>query len=110
MPPAPAVNLPTLTSAGPITIEADGSVQPANAPIQRDEDIYMLTSSIYNSPITVLRNNIDVLGSGYASQGIGSGVALNLTCTGVSVTGFSISNWAVGVLGVYLATQSATAT
>ncbi len=61
----------------------------------------MLTSNLYNSPITVLKNNIDVLGSGYASQGIGSGAALNLTCTGVSVTGFSISNWAVGVLGVY---------
>ena len=71
-------------------------------PSNETDDIYMLTSNLYNSPITVLRNNVDVLGSGYASEGVGSGVALNLTCTGVSVTGFSISNWAVGVLGVYL--------
>jgi len=54
-----------------ILIKADGSVDPPEAPIQRDGNLYTLTDDIY-LPIVVERDNIVVDGAGYALQGTGS--------------------------------------
>lgn len=52
----------------PIRIQSDGSVSPSNVPIQREGDVYRLTSNVY-SPIVVDRDNIVIDGAGYTIQG-----------------------------------------
>ncbi len=56
------------SSITPIRIQSDGSVSPADAPIQREGDVYRLTGDIY-SPIVVDRDNIVIDGAGYTIQG-----------------------------------------
>ena len=98
-------------SATAIYINSDGSVT-GTSMIQRDGDIYRLTGNTYDSPITVLRNNIVLDGEGFSLQGSGgwgiAGVAgvevkaaINLTCGDVIVRNFNISGWETGILGAY---------
>jgi len=65
-------------ASGTIFIRADGSVDPATAPIQRDGDIYAFSDNIYDE-IVVQRDNIIVDGATYQVQGTGSGIGINLT-------------------------------
>lgn len=51
-----------------ITIKADGSVEPAAAPIQRIGNTYTLTDDIYNVSIKVERNNIVLDGNNHVLQ------------------------------------------
>jgi hypothetical protein len=60
------------SSITPIRIQSDGSVSPADAPIQREGDVYKLTGNIY-SPIVVDRDNIVIDGAGYTIQGTYNG-------------------------------------
>ena len=60
------------SSITPIRIQSDGSVSPADVPIQRDGDVYRLTGNIY-SPIVVDRDNIVIDGAGYTIQGTYNG-------------------------------------
>jgi parallel beta-helix repeat protein len=55
-----------------IYIRADGSVDPPDAPIQRDGDTYTFTADIYN-PVVVERDNVVIDGDGYTLQGPGGG-------------------------------------
>jgi hypothetical protein len=59
---------------GTIYIRADGSIDPPQAPIQRNGDIYTLTSNITsgNDGIIIERNNMTLDGAGYTVQGIGA--------------------------------------
>jgi hypothetical protein len=78
--------LPSQTkSYGAISIGPDGNVEPSSAPIVRLGDSYSLSADIYNSPIVLERNSIVFEGGGYALEGAGSGIALNLTCSNVTV-------------------------
>lgn len=54
-----------------IYIQADGSVSPSTAPIQRSGDFYTFTDNIFDS-IWVLRDNIIIDGAGYTLQGTAS--------------------------------------
>lgn len=98
-------------TGGAIFINSDGSVSGTNL-IQRDGNVYRLTSNIGDSPITVLFNNIVLDGEGFSLQGAGgwgiagksgveSSAAINLTCSNVTVRDFNINGWEVGVLGVF---------
>ena len=102
-PPLPVVNGPSSTSTGAITIDPDGSVQPATTALQKfgNQGNYRLTESLYDRPIVAEKNNVIIDGEGYALQGPGSGIAVNLTCTNVSIENVTILNWAAGVLGAY---------
>ena len=95
-----------------IVINADGSVTPSTAPIQRDGNLYRLTVNLYDSPVVVLRNNIVIDGEGFVLQGAGgwgvlnvagleASCAINLTCSNVTVRNFNINGWEVGILGSY---------
>ena len=105
-----AVNDAESQSAGTIFINADGSVS-GTSTIQRNGNLYHLTSNIYDSSIVVLCNNIVLDGAGFVLQGAGGwapGVpgaeatsAINLTCSNVTVRNFNIVGWEVGVLGAY---------
>ncbi len=54
-----------------IHIRANGSIDPADAPIQREGDNYTLTEDIHGS-IVVERDNVVVDGAGYALRGPGA--------------------------------------
>jgi hypothetical protein len=71
LPFASAVPPPNTTT---VTINADGSISPSNAPIQRNGDIYKLTGDI-NSQIRILKANITLDGSGYTLHGPYNGTA-----------------------------------
>ena len=51
-----------------ITINADGSVTPSTAPLERSGNTYTLSSSIFDSPIIVQRSDIVVDGLNYFLQ------------------------------------------
>ena len=93
-------------STGAIFIKADGTVSGTDK-IQRNGNLYSLTDDIYNSPITVECNHIILDGKGFTHQGgstswVGGTVAINLTCSDVTVKNFRIVGfWEVGVLGAW---------
>ena len=91
--------LPTST----IYIKPDGSVDPATAPIQQAGNTYKLTANINGTSIVVLKNNIVLDGQGFTlnSENSSNQAAVNLTCSGVTITNFHITGWLVGVLGVF---------
>jgi hypothetical protein len=60
-----------------VNINADGSIEPSTAPIERNENVYTLTSNI-SGGIAVHKSNIIIDGAGYAFQGNG-GTGIDLT-------------------------------
>ncbi|MGZ4851277.1 MAG: PEF-CTERM sorting domain-containing protein [Candidatus Bathyarchaeia archaeon] len=86
-----------------IYIESDGSVVPSTAPIQQAGNTYKVTSNISGSSIVVLKNNIVLDGQGFTlnSGNSSNQAAINLTCSGVTITNFHVIGWLVGVLGVF---------
>ena len=87
-------------SSGTIFINQNGSVDPSSAPIHRSGETYSFTGNV-NSQIVVETDNIVLDGAGYMIQGSGSGVAINMTCSNVTVQNVNIINWAAGILGVF---------
>jgi LPXTG-motif cell wall-anchored protein len=89
----------------PIQITSSGGVDPATAPIEPVGDVYKITANIFNTPLIVEKNDILLDGKGFILQGPGMEVhglaGVNLTCINVTVANFVISDWQVGVLGVY---------
>ena len=55
-----------------IRIQSDGSVYPANVPIQRNGDVYTFTGDVY-ATIVVDRDNVVIDGAGYVLQGTYNG-------------------------------------
>lgn len=96
------VILPTAFPATtqPITINPDGSINPTSASINRNGNIYTLTSD-FSSPIDVKSNNIILDGAGHTMLGNESNVAITLECVNVTVQNFWMTDWKCGVLGVY---------
>jgi len=83
-----------------IYIRADGSVDPPTAPIQRNGDLYTLTSNIYSGAdgIVIEKNNVILDGAGYKLQGSGSGWGIDLTNrTSVTVKNIGIKGFFVGI-------------
>jgi parallel beta-helix repeat protein len=64
-------NFSVLTSLGTIHINADGTIAPSTAPIQRIGNYYKLTGSISTTAdgIIIQKSNITLDGNGYAIQG-----------------------------------------
>jgi hypothetical protein len=88
-------------SFGAIHIRSNGSIEPSSAPISIVGDRYSLSDNLYNSPIILERNNVIFDGGGYALESAGKGIALNITCSNVTVRSSRVLNWEVGILGVY---------
>ena len=65
------------STANSININADGSIEPQTAPIQRNGDIYTLVGNI-SGGIAVYKSNIVIDGAGYALNGDG-GTGIDLT-------------------------------
>lgn len=88
-------------SFGTIHVRSDGIVDPAAAPIQHVGGTYRLLENIYNSPILLECGGIIFDGGGYTLEGAGGGIALNVTCSNVTVRNIVAVNWEVGILGAY---------
>ena len=84
-----------------IHIGPDGNVEPSSAPIVRLDDSYSLSADIYNSPLVLERNSVVFDGGGYVLEGAKGGIALNVTCSNVTVRNIVAVNWEVGILGAY---------
>jgi parallel beta-helix repeat protein len=56
---------------GPLRIQADGTVNPASAPVQRNKNIYTLTGNI-GSAIFIEKDGITLDGAGYLANGTSS--------------------------------------
>jgi parallel beta-helix repeat protein len=96
-----AFNIQQLKASGTIYIRPDGSIDPSNAPIRRDGDIYTFTNNITDE-IVVQRSNVVVDGAYYTLQGPDRGVLLdgrkNVTVKNANIRGCSY--------GIYLANCS----
>ena len=66
-----AFNIQSVRASGTIYIRADGSVDPPDAPIHRDGDLYTLTSNITSDTdgIEIDRNDTTLNGAGYTLRG-----------------------------------------
>lgn len=97
-----AVSIQQVHSATPQTIfiKPDGTIDPVSSPIQRNGEKLALTSNC-ESQVVIEQNNIIFDGSGYTLQGGGSGVAVKLSCSNVTVQNVNMVNWQAGVLGVF---------
>ena len=71
-----AFNIQPVMAIGTIYIQADGSIYPSTAPIQRNGDIYTLTDNVYISDsqigIVVQRSHIIIDGAGHILDGTGT--------------------------------------
>ncbi len=83
-----------------IHIKPDGSINPSNAPLQRNGQTYTLTANT-NEQIILETDNIILDGADHTLQGSGFGVALNMTCSNVTVENVHMVSWDAGVLGVF---------
>jgi parallel beta-helix repeat protein len=54
-----------------IAINSDGSISPPSAPIQKNDDLYILTADIIGS-IGILKSNITLDGNGHTLTGLGT--------------------------------------
>ena len=103
---------------GTVYIRADGSIDPPDAPIQQDGNIYTLTGNITSDAdgIVVKRDNIIINGAGYTIQGTGSydsngiGIYFSLLhleekrLTNITVENLQIINFTRGIY-LYLSTN-----
>ena len=87
--------------AGTVTIKADGSIDPPDAPISTVDNVtYTLTGNITSDAwgIVVERSNIIIDGNGYTLQGGGSGYGFNLTTiNNVTIKNTNIKGFYYGV-------------
>jgi parallel beta-helix repeat protein len=91
------LNIQTVKAGETVYIRADGSVDPATAPIERIGDIYVLKSNI-NDSLVVERSNIIVDGDGCALQGSGIGKGIDLTATSnVTIKNMEIRAFEYGI-------------
>jgi parallel beta-helix repeat protein len=72
---------PARAWAGTVYIKADGTVDPQDAPVRRDGNIYTLANNITSSTdgIIVEKDNIIIDGAGYTIQGTVSGTGIYLS-------------------------------
>ena len=99
-----AFQVKIVEASGSIYIKADGSVDPLDAPIQRNGDIYTLTGSISSDMygIVIERNNMTLDGAGYTVQcmhapsdhkGIYMSGISNVTIKNIKVKAFYYGIW-----------------
>ena len=85
---------------GTVYILADGSIDPSDAPINRDGNIYTLTDDIFDSSIIVECNNIVLNGVGHFLNGSNNNIYGIRLARGknVTITNFTISGFMYGII------------
>jgi len=91
-----------MAEGGTIYIGADGSIDPPTAPIQRNGDIYTLTSDIESGDaydaVVILRNNMILDGAGHTVQGTGNGGIYLSGRSNVTIKNMEIKGFGYGIL------------
>ena len=83
---------------GDVTINADGSITPSDAPIVRQGCTYTLTNNIYGT-ITIQKSRITLDGDGYAVVGAWSGFGVFVEyMAGVTVKNLQVEAFLNGIL------------
>ena len=91
---------PVKAWTGTVYVRADGSIDPPDAPIQRDGNVYTLTGNITSDAngIVVERDGIVVDGAGYTVQGAGSGTGIDIERrSNVIIKHIKIKTFATGI-------------
>jgi len=93
-----AFNIQPVRASETIYIMEDGSIDPPDAPINRDGDLYTFTDNIYDK-IVVERSNIIIDGTGHKLQGSesGYGYSLSSSTNNVTVRNTNIENFLYGI-------------
>jgi parallel beta-helix repeat protein len=94
-----ACSLDTARALSTIYIRADGSVDPATAPIQRNGDVFTLTGNIASDTdgIVIERNNTVLDGAGYTLQGTSAPSSTGVYLSGIASA--TIKNMRVKAFG-----------
>jgi hypothetical protein len=87
-----------------IRIQSDGSVYPANVPIQRSGNVYTFTGDVY-ATIVVDRDNVVIDGAGYVLQGTYNGTRTDKWVVGQGPNQ-ELSNETLWTIGIDLAAAS----
>jgi hypothetical protein len=87
-----------------IHIKPDGSVDPANVPIQRNRDVYTLTDDIF-ATIVVERDDVIIDGSGYTLKGTYNGTRTDTWVVGGGPNQ-EMSNATLWTLGIDMGVES----
>ncbi len=82
-----------------IHIRQNGAIEGTNL-IVCNGTTYTFTA-IITAPIVIEKNNIVLDGSDYTLEGHRTSIAINLTCTNVTVKNVRITDWNTGILGAY---------
>jgi len=95
-----AYEVRSVKANGTIYIRADGSIDPPDVPIQRFDNLYILTDNITES-IVIQRDSIVIDGNGYVIEGPGSeketeGISLS-SRKNVTVSNIKIKNFYIGI-------------
>jgi parallel beta-helix repeat protein len=95
--------LTTVAPSRKIYIRSDGSVDPANASIQKVGNNYKFTDEIFGE-IVVERQSIIIDGNGFKLEGSGVGIGVDLNYAGnatfgnVTIQNIDIQNYATGII------------
>jgi len=99
---APLLEVNAQPSSAAIVINADGTVTPPDAPVQRNGSVYIFSGDVTTDldGLLVQRNDSVIIGNGFSILGNGTdvtGVYL-VGVNNVTVTGFNITGFDIGVL------------
>lgn len=92
--PAPILAFPSTT------INADGTVNPSTAPIQRNGNVYGFKGNL-NGPLVVNRDNIMIDGAGYSLQGNGTAGELFIRASQMGINLTDRTNVTIRKLQIY---------
>jgi nitrous oxidase accessory protein NosD len=97
----PIIGMTPAPSLPSITIKSDGSIDPANVPINKTRNVYTLTDNIANYVLEIQCNNITVDGAGFtflrdSVYAPSSGITIN--SSEVTVKNMKIYQHATGIL------------
>jgi parallel beta-helix repeat protein len=104
-----AFNIQPAKASGTVYIRADGSIDPPDAPIRRDGDIYTLTGNIIDvtDGIVIYRSNVVLDGAGHVLQGISGPWDSGMLWKGEGVLLQGVSNVTIRNLEIKLFAQGA---
>jgi len=91
---------------GPVFIRSNGDVDPSDAPIQRNGDVYTLTgnitSSLDNDGIVIERDDMILDGVGHTVQSDGNGTGINLYMQkNVTIKNTHVVGFGYGIIATY---------
>lgn len=88
-------------SAIPISIKADGSIDPSNAPVQRNGDVYTLTANVagFGDGIIIEKDHVTLNGAGHllrGNGGYGAGIEL-FARNNITIENATVENYMYGM-------------